>query len=150
MKFLTALLLLATGLAAGTVQPPRSVESLVVPILDLRAQAESSQGKAQQSAFTRSEKLTGKLFQMHTRAADEALVLLLNFYVGEALQSDLVHEITKRGKRMLPLLAKYQDDAVHFSKRSYPASLLVAKDVRSDEFQTAIQAVKSGKVIGED
>ena len=150
MKFLVALLLLATGLAAGAVQPPRSVESLVVPILDLRAQAESSQGEAQQSAFTKSEKLTGKLFQMHTRAADEALVLLLNFYVGEALQSDLVHEITKRGKRMLPLLLKYDHDAVRFSKRVYPASLLVAEDVRADEFQTAIQAVKSGKVIGED
>lgn len=150
MKFLIPLLLLATGLAAGAVQPPRSVESLVVPILDLRAQAESSQGEAQQSAFTKSEKLTGKLFQMHTRAADEALVLLMNFYVGEALQSDLVHEITKRGKRMLPLLLKYEPDAIHFSKRSYPASLLVAKDVRSDEFQTAIQAVKSGKVVGDD
>lgn len=150
MKFLIALLFLATGVAAGAVQPPRSVESLVVPILDLRAQADSSQGEIQQSAFTKSEKLTGRLFQMHTRAADEALVLLMNFYVGEALQSDLVHEVTKRGKRMLPLLLKYQHDAVRFSKRSYPASLLVAKDVRADEFQTAIQAVKSGKVIGED
>jgi hypothetical protein len=150
MKLFLGFLFLATGVAAAAVQPPRSVESLVVPILDLRAQAESSQGEAQQSAFTKSEKLTGRLFQIHTRAADEALVLLMNFYVGEALQSDLVHEVTKRGKRMLPLLMKYQHDTVHFSKRSYPVSLLVANDVRTNEFETAIQAVKSGKVIGED
>jgi hypothetical protein len=150
MKFAILMSLLASQVAVAAIMPPKDVQTLVVPILDLRAQAESSQGEAQQSAFTKSERLTAQLFQVKTRASDEALVTLMNFYVGESLQSDLVHEVTKRGKRMLPFLLKYQNKRVLFSRRKYPASLLVASDIRTRDFQTAIEAIKAGKVLGED
>jgi len=60
------------------------------------------EGEEKQSALEKSEKLIARLFKMKTRASDEALVVLMNFYVGESLQPDLVHEVTVRGKRMLP------------------------------------------------
>jgi hypothetical protein len=66
------------------------------------------------------------------------------------MQPDLVHEVTVRGKRMLPLLLKYSTASVTFSDRKYPPSMLLADDVRKKNFQVAIEAVRAGRVVGED
>jgi hypothetical protein len=147
---IAAILALQVATATAGVVPPEKTQELLKPILDLRAKAESSQGEQQQSAFVQSEKLIGSLFQKKSRAADEALVVLMNFYVGESLQMDLVHQVTVRGKRMLPLLLKYQKASVAFSGFKYPKSLLIADDIRKRSFDDAIEAVKTGKVVGED
>jgi hypothetical protein len=152
MKTLIFALIVALQVANATAVtvPPKEVQALLKPILDLRAEAESSQAEHQQSAFEQSEKLIAGLFRMKTRASDEALVALMNFYVGESLQPDLVHQVTLRGKRILPVLLKYRKAPVAFTGRKYPASLLLADDVRKKNFDDAIEAVKTGKVVGED
>jgi hypothetical protein len=152
MKYLIIAVVLALQVvsAAAEIVPPKEVQVLLKPILDLRAKAESSQGEQQQSAFVQSDKLIGNLFRKKSRAADEALVVLMNFYVGESLQTDLVHQVTTRGKRMLPLLLKYEHAPVALPGVNYPKSLLVADDVRKKGFDDAIEAVKTGKVVGED
>ncbi len=151
MKYLIIAIVLALQVvSAAEIVPPKEVQVLLKPILDLRAKAESSQGEQQQSAFVQSEKLISNLFQKKSRAADEALVVLMNFYVGESLQTDLLHQVTTRGKRMLPLLLKYEQAPVVFPRLKYPKSLLVADDVRKKSFDDAIEAVKTGRVVGED
>ena len=85
---------------------------------------------------------------MKTRTSDEALVVLMNFYVGESLQPDLVHQVTLRGKRMLPLLLKYKSASVAFADRKYPRSLLLADDIRQMGFDNAIDSIRTGKVFG--
>ncbi len=92
----------------------------------------------------------GVLLQTTTKASDEALVVLMNFYVGESLGEDLLHQVTVRGKRMLPLLLKYRNAHVVFSSRTYPSSLLLGPDVRKENFDDAINGVRAGKIIGED
>ncbi len=87
---------------------------------------------------------------MKTSASDEALAVLMNFYVGEALQDDVIHEVTVRGKRMLPLLRKYRKGPVAFTGRRYPESLLLRKDVRNENFENAVESINAGKIIGED
>jgi len=151
MKSLIIAVILALQVATATAEivPPKEAQALLKPILDLRAKAESAQGEQQQSAFEQSEKLIGSLFHKKSRAANEALVVLMNFYVGESLQPDLVHQVTVRGKQMLPLLLKYRKASVAFSGFKYPPSLLVADDVRKKSFDDAIEAVRTGKVIGE-
>jgi hypothetical protein len=152
MKYLliAAILALQAVTVTAEIVPPREVQVLVKAILDLRSKAECSQGEQQQSAFQQSEKLMGRLFQKKSAAADEALVVLMNFYVGESIQADLIHQVTTRGKRMLPLLLKYKKASVAFSKVEYPKSMLVADDVRKKSFDDAIAAVRAGKVVGED
>ena len=152
MKSLAIAVILALQVASATaaIVPPKEVQALLEPILDLRVKAESSHGEQQQSAFQESERLIGNLFQKKSRTADEALVVLMNFYVGESLQVDLVHHVTARGKRILPLLLKYKKAPVAFTGVKYPTSLLVADDVRTKSFDDAIEAVKAGKVVGED
>ena len=147
--FAIALTLPMAGMAHA-ILPPRDVQEMLKPILDLHAEAESAQGERRQVLFWQCEKLTADLLQMRTKSSDEALVVLMNFYVGESLQADLVHSVTVRGRRMLPLLVKYRSAHVTFSRRKYPSSLLLAPDIRKQDFETAIKSVRAGKVIGED
>lgn len=133
---------------AAEIIPPSDVQDLVKPILDLCTEA--SQGEPQNAAFWKAAKLIGSLRQMRTRASDEAMVVLMNFYVGESTGTDLLHQVTVRGKRMLPLLLKYRNAHVVFSSRTYPSSLLLAPDVRKENFGDAINSVRAGRIIGED
>jgi hypothetical protein len=43
----------------------------------------------------------------NNRSSDEALAVLIEFYVGEHSAEDILCELVHRGKRVLPLLAKY-------------------------------------------
>jgi hypothetical protein len=145
--FTIALTLVAN--AAGEIVPAQDVQE-VKPILDLCAEATGSEGKPQNAVVWQTGQLMGVLFQMKTKASDEALVILMNFYVGESLGEDLLHQVTVRGKRMLPLLLKYRSAHVIFSSRRYPSSLLLAPDVRKENFSNAINSVKEKRVLGED
>src|SRR5260370_37588833 len=107
--FAVALMLQITDVAAAIV-PPREVQSLLRPILDLCVEAEESQGEHQ----------------------------------------NVLHRVTVRGKRMLPLLLKYRNAHVIFSQRKYPSSILLAYDVKMEFFENAIVSVTPGKVFDED
>jgi hypothetical protein len=135
---------------AATVVPPREVQEKVRPILDLCEEAEAAQGERQNATFHQAAKLTGQLFRVKTKSSDEALVVLMNFYIGESPGEDLRHQVTVRGKRMLPLLLKYRNARVTFSQKNYPSSLLLAADVKKQNFDEVIKSVRAGKVIGED
>jgi len=148
--FTIAWTLQAANVAASAIVPPRDVQELVKPILDVRAEAEAAPGERQNAAFWQAAGLIGALFQMKTKASDEALVVLMNFYVGESTGEDLFHQVTVRGKRMLPLLLKYRNAQVVFSDRKYPSSLLLTHEVKKEDFSNAINSVRAGKVIGED
>lgn len=148
------ILAIALALQVGGPPPavvaPMDVQEKVRPILDLCQQAETAQGEAQNAAFFEAAKLTGELFQAKTKSSDEALVVLMNFYIGEATGEDLLHQVTIRGKRMLPLLMKYRDARVMFPKREYPSSMLLSPDVKRENFDNVIKSVRAGKIIGED
>jgi hypothetical protein len=84
-----------------------------------------------------------------TKASDEALIVLMNFYLGEATSEDVLHHVTVRGKRMLPLLLKYRDARLIFPKKDY-ASILLPADVRREDFDSAIKSIEARKTLGED
>jgi hypothetical protein len=152
MKLLLSIFVLAAQISAATnvVIPPATVQTLVSPFLDLRVRAESAHGEEEQSAIQQSEKLLAQLFKLNTRASDEALVVFMNYYVGESMGSDLIHQVTLRGRRMLPLLMKYRKASVSFPNKRYPSSLLLAADVRQANFRNAINSIQSGKVFGDE
>ena len=145
----TLVLALQTTIAASTVVPQTDVLEKVLPILDVCRRAVATQGERQNAAFLKAGRLTGKLFQDKTKSSDEALVVLMNFYIGEATGEDLLHHVTVRGKRMLPLLLKYRDAHVIFPKGNY-ASVLLPADVRRENFDDVIKSIKAGKTLGED
>jgi hypothetical protein len=143
-------LLLQTPTKAPTIIPPKEVHDIVEPILDLCVQAEMSRGEQQNDANWRAAKLIGDLLQSKAKNSDEALVVLMNFYIGESTGGDLRHQISVRGKRMLPLLVKYRAARVSFPNRSYPSSILLEPDIRNRDFDEVIKYVRKGKILGED
>ncbi|MFZ1927488.1 MAG: hypothetical protein WA261_20770 [Candidatus Sulfotelmatobacter sp.] len=143
-------LILQVASATKSVSPPRDIEQLVKPILDLVAEGEASKGELQNAAFYRAAKLTGALFTAKTKAADEALVVLMSFYIGESTGGDLLHQVTVRGKRMLPLLVKYRNAQVIISGRKYPPSTFLPTEIRREDFDEAIKCIQAGKVLGQD
>ena len=69
-----------------------------------------------------------RLFDDHSRAADEALAVLVRYYVGEDPGEDLWCEIVHRGKEMLPYLAKYHGCMPTTGAEPIPKSLLDIPD----------------------
>jgi hypothetical protein len=135
--------------AASTIVVPRKVASLLVPILDLLTVAMTKHpvDESEGSALWRSSELLGHLFDDQSPAADEALVVLFNYYLGESNGEDLVQSVTTRGPRMLPILQKYRCCAVQISGRAYPNSIRLPDLVKASFFQEAIELIQQGKTV---
>ncbi len=83
-----------------------------------------------------------------TVRGDQALALLLNFYLGEANDEDILYEVVRRGTRMLPLLESEswatRDKVVCAATASY-RSLVNEEDTRKLKLDTARQAIERGE-----
>ena len=125
-----------------------AVARLVEPILD--ALTESGQCSDREESFHEADRLLGSVLQLQNRASDEALVVLFHFYIGESSGGDLLHETTKRGRRMLPYLRNYKATPPVFANRSYPPCLALKAGAKLAGLDEAIGAIRSKRVIGED
>jgi hypothetical protein len=125
-------------------------ESLVVPILEARyAWGESARG-SNGGDSAKSSILLGRLFRDNSMAGDEAAVVLLGYYLGEADDEDLTHNLTLRGKRILPYLRGYRDRIVRLPERGRLDSLEFSTPERREFFDTVIDAIEKGEVVGVD
>ena len=119
----------------------RLVEEVVQPLCGLRGEP------TDEAIYRDVGRRLAILYQDNSRAADEALTQLLWFYVGEANGEDLLHNVTFRGERMLPYLHEHRRSPPAAAKRYRNGVLLPKAD---HDFDTAIKAIKEGKVWGED
>jgi hypothetical protein len=114
---------------------PVPVAALILPILDEKQiSGQHDQGRLSNLVYA----LTGK----KGRAADEAMVVLMCFDVGESQEE--TDAVIARGKRMLPLLKKYQDKNPKIPGRTYPDLMLKGTSSKADAFEGAIKAIKHG------
>src|SRR5580658_10312451 len=100
---------------AQSMAVPAQAAALVHPILD-------EMQKGTDHDESRLSNLLYRLTQKRGRAADEALVVLMCFYLGESQEE--TDAVIARGKRMLPLLKKYQDKNPKIPGRAYPDAML--------------------------
>ena len=101
--------------ASSAVTVPEASAKLVKPILDLQQRWLECSGHhkvsgceigSQNERQSRMSKLLYDLARSKARPADEALVVLMCFNIGESQEEE--DAVISRGKRMLPLLRKYQ------------------------------------------
>lgn len=118
-----------------TVAVPAQAAALLRPILD-------EVQKGTEHDESRLGNLLYGLTQKKGRAADEALVVLMCFYVGESQEE--TDAVIARGKRMLPLLKKYQDRNPKVPGRTYPDSMLKGISSKDDAFESAVKAINHG------
>ena len=142
--------LLPTQLRAKDVriEVPPAVAKLVVPILDAMVEVEraETEGRSSIELQNRLGRLLTRLFVDRTPFADEALVVLTQFYIGESNSEDCAHEITSRGKRMLPHLRRYRQNLARISNRTYPSSLGLDTGTWMGDIDADIDYIEDGKV----
>ena len=73
----------------------------------------------------------------------EALVVLMCYYTGES--GDNADAVINRGRRELSYLLKYRESDPVIPERAYPTSMRLARDVKDETFQSAINAIKNGE-----
>jgi hypothetical protein len=120
---------------AQSVAVPAKAAALLRPILD-------EMQKGTEHDESRLGNLLYGLTQKKGRAADEALVVLMCFYVGESQEE--TDAVIARGKKMLPLLKKYQDKNPRIPGRTYPDSMLTGLSAKDDAFEGAVKSINHG------
>jgi hypothetical protein len=94
-------------------------------------------------------RLLDSLYQDDSPAADEALVVLLHFYLGEDNGEELLYYVTARGQRMLEPLLRWRNARPSIPGHEFPVSLLLSQDTVAAVFETAIDYVERNEVWGE-
>jgi hypothetical protein len=132
---------------SNIIKPSERVAALVEPILEGELVARQHDSEA--TEFELGGRLQ-KLFEDQSPIADESFAVILNYYVGEANDGNILHQITVRGKRMLPILLKYRGKTVVFDHESKFAELKLPLRTRQQNFATAIDFIRKGKIWGTD
>ena len=135
-----------------TVTVPPSVTKLLIPVLDAykKGRIDDSQDKEQRGgSLWNAAVMAGKVMDNKTPAGDEALVVLLHYYIGEATGEDNTIEIIDRGKKMLPYLRKYQTHTPQIPDRDY-RELLLERKTSQMSFREIIAAIERGDKVEND
>jgi hypothetical protein len=138
------------GAATRRLVVPEPVASLVRPLLDMQQKLVGACGQpgtpSQCVVEEPDEGELGRLLYVLTKqqgsAADEALVVLMCFYMGES--GEEFDAVADRGRRMLKYLEKYRSVAPRIPRRAYPDSMLREKSVKEENFAGALKAIRSG------
>ena len=135
-----------------TVTVPPSATKLLIPVLDAykKGRIDDSQDKEQRGgSLWNAAVMAGKVMDNKTPAGDEALVVLLHYYIGEATGEDNTIEIIDRGKKMLPYLRKYQTHTPQIPDRDY-RELLLERKTSQMSFREIIAAIERGDKVEND
>jgi hypothetical protein len=141
----------------SSVEVPERVAALVRPILDLRADsmAECGQpgvpskctnGELYNQEQIRQKKLGELLYRLVRQkgpSADEALVVLMCFYIGESQEE--TDSVIARGRKMLIYLNQYFHTNPTIPNRSYPTSMMKTPSAKDDDFGGAITSITHGR-----
>ena len=114
---------------------PAKVAALIRPVLDERQ-------KGPQLDESRLSNLLYAVTQRQGHTADEALVVLMCFDLGESQEE--TDAVIARGKKMLPLLKNYQNKNPKIPSRTYPDSMLKGSSRKADVFEGAVKAINHG------
>lgn len=142
--------------AVPDVAVPERVAALVRPLLDLNQKSTEQCGAPgtpsrcmngdayvqEQQRRMEFGKGLDDLMQRGDPAGDEALVVLMCFYVGESQEE--TDAVIGRGHRMLIYLDKYQHARPLIPERNYPASMSNDPSVKGDNFEGARRAIEKG------
>jgi hypothetical protein len=90
--------------------------------------------------------LISDLRARHDSSADEALCVLVNFYLGEANDGDVMYQITARGTPLIPNLVAMKGKRPCVDERY--AMLFHEERRRLRLLDLAIKAIENDKVIG--
>jgi hypothetical protein len=119
----------------GTLLVPDAVAKKIIPLLDSLRDQRDVEGSF--------ERVIRNLYKSNDPVSDEAMVVLMCFYVGESQEE--IDLVLARGKRMVPLLRKYMYTTPGFRNRHYPDSMLKPFVDKTESFQGTYDGIKTGE-----
>jgi hypothetical protein len=119
-----------------------NAEKLLVPILDAHYAAQTGSPDSAARNLEVSNSLLDQLLQDRSTAADEALVILLGFSLGEGNDHEVERNLTMRGTRILSLLRRYRYKPVVFAGKEYLDSLRLPSDDRKKRFHHVRESIE--------
>jgi TonB family protein len=84
----------------------------------------------------------GALYNNPSKEADEAVVILMSFYLGEHNGEELYENLISRGPRMIPLLERYLHEEPATLLAQYPARVRLERATTTSFLQQALQTLK--------
>ena len=130
--------ILASLALAGTATPPARVQQRLRPTMETYAKVKAG-GDTEATASSLDAALSS-LLNDQSPVGDEALAVLLGFYIGEHPAEDIACELVHRGKRVEKYLSKYQAAEVALPLVAMP----LPEAVRS-EYPLVIRRVRAGE-----
>lgn len=127
-------------------RPPRQAAALIAPILQDRMRADDAHYGRGSPEWEMEDKLE-QLTKDHSSAADIALVILLDYYLGEHNGETQLCAVTSRGNRVMLLLIRYRVHKAGLLKPWY-WGIALNREERESMYKTALEAIQQGKIIG--
>jgi hypothetical protein len=84
----------------------------------------------------------GTLYNNPSKEADEAVVILMSFYLGEHNGEELYENLISRGPRMIPLLERYLHEEPASLLAQYPARVRLERATTTGFLQDALRALR--------
>jgi len=145
------LLVLGTLLSSSVLHPSAGVHvgngthsdpawALATPVLKLACASRVTEG-AVGSTEADLDRALDALFHRGDATADEALVILMNFYIGESRGTDLWENVVDRGPRMIPLLKKYKTRVNSLPSVKCKTRIRLTSESATEALDSAISAI---------
>lgn len=129
-------------------RPPRDAARLIGPILYDRIRADDSHHSRGTPSWDLDDRLEN-LAKDQSPAADSASVILLDYYLGEHNGEMQICAVTKRGRKVLPLVMKYRQHRAGLFRPWYLTLRLKEKE-RNFMYDMAVEAIEKNQVLGCD
>ena len=84
----------------------------------------------------------GALYNNPSKDADEAIVILMSFYLGEHNGEELYENLIGRGPRMIPLLERYLQEEPASLLAQYPARVRLERATTTGFLQEALRPLR--------
>jgi len=84
----------------------------------------------------------GTLYNNRSKEADEAVVILMSFYLGEHNGEELYENLISRGPRMIPLLERYLHEEPTTLLVQYPARVRLERATTTGFLQEALRTLR--------
>ena len=124
------------------------VVQIVVQVLEARLAAKAD--PADRDKEHRLAQLLAALYENETHEADEACAVLLGYYLGEANDEDLLHNVTVRGSRVLLYLEGSKRHLASLPTADRFVAVAFDDEERRREIDRAIEYIKANKIWGVD
>jgi hypothetical protein len=128
------------ALAFGQQDSGNSAIDLAARVLDARVEQHNGNGSDRGSAEV--EKRLAEIYGNPSKVADETVVILMSFCLGESNGEGLYENLLSRGPRMIPLLQHYLRQKPAALSAAYPKSVGLERKTTEMLLNQALEILK--------